>query len=135
MMFLDTSYLGALFMKNDQWHDSARVWVRRIRPPLITTDYIILELADGLARPNWRVTFARILDLLKRDPNVRIIPQSSELFERGVQLYRSREDKHWSLTDCLSFVVMRDEGCNEALTADIHFEQSGFRALLREKPD
>ncbi len=133
MMFLDTSYLGALFMRNDHWHSAAREWTDRAKPPLVTTDYVLLELADGLARPDWRATFALILDALQSNADVRIVPQSRELFDRGVGLYKSRGDKRWSLTDCLSFIVMQDEGCTEALTTDIHFVQAGFRALLRGK--
>ena len=53
-----------------------------------------------------------------------------DLFARGLTLYRQRIDKAWSLTDCISFVVMADEGLTEALTGDRHFEQAGFRALL-----
>jgi len=53
------------------------------------------------------------------------------LFERGVGLFRQRPDKEWSLTDCISFVVMRDASLTEALTGDHHFEQAGFSALLR----
>jgi predicted nucleic acid-binding protein len=50
---------------------------------------------------------------------------------RGIQLYDSRPDKQWSLTDCISFVVMQDRGIVEALTGDHHFEQAGFTALLK----
>jgi len=50
----------------------------------------------------------------------------------GLELYARRPDKSWSLTDCISFVVMTDRGLTEALTGDHHFEQAGFRALLRE---
>ncbi len=134
MMFLDTSYLGALFMKSDHWHSAACDWVNRLKPPLITTDYVLLELADGLARPAWRATFGRILESLQTNPHVRIVPQSRQLFERGLTLYKSRGDKGWSLTDCLSFTVMQDVGCTEALTADLHFAQAGFTPLLRKSP-
>lgn len=53
------------------------------------------------------------------------------LWRRGLGLYAARPDKAWSLTDCISFVVMTDRGLTEALTGDHHFEQAGFRALLR----
>jgi hypothetical protein len=132
MMFLDTAYLGALFIPNDQWHPAARKWSLKLRPPLLTTDYVLLELADGLARQEWRGIADRIIRSLQNNPSVRIVPQSRAVFERGLALYRERHDKHWSLTDCLSFVVMWDEGCTEALTADTHFAQAGFAALLRE---
>jgi predicted nucleic acid-binding protein len=38
------------------------------------------------------------------------------------------------LTDCISFEVMRSAQATDALTYDQHFEQAGFRALLRGKP-
>lgn len=46
------------------------------------------------------------------------------------EFYRQRRDKEWSLTDCISFVVMQEEQLTEALTADRHFEQAGFKPLL-----
>jgi predicted nucleic acid-binding protein len=49
----------------------------------------------------------------------------------GFALYGERLDKEWSLTDCISFVVMHDHQLTEAATADHHFEQAGFRALLK----
>jgi predicted nucleic acid-binding protein len=55
----------------------------------------------------------------------------ANLFDRGVELYDARPDKHWSLTDCISFVAMQDHGISEALTGDRHFEQAGFVALMR----
>jgi len=72
-----------------------------------------------------------LLDDLQADANVRVIAPDQELFELGVELYRNRIDKSWSLTDCISFVVMEREGIKEALTTDHHFSQAGFRTLLR----
>ena len=64
-------------------------------------------------------------------PNVRIIPASRDLLERGFQLLSHSMDKAWSLTDCTSFVVMQEEGLTDALTTDHHFEQAGFTVLLQ----
>jgi len=47
-------------------------------------------------------------------------------------MYRERPHKDWGLTDCVSFVVMREQGLVDALTTDEHFQQAGFRALMRE---
>ncbi|GIK16804.1 MAG: hypothetical protein BroJett003_17680 [Planctomycetota bacterium] len=132
MIFLDTSFLAALFMKNDQWHERAQEWARRARPPFVTTEYVLIELADGLARPAWRPTFLRIHEALRKSADVQIVAQSPERFVSGLELYRSRADKAWSLTDCLSFTVMQERGCTEALSSDVHFIQAGFRALLLE---
>ena len=68
---------------------------------------------------------------LRQHPRVRLVPVSDELFQRGYEFYAAREDKDWSLTDCISFVVMRDEELQAALTHDQHFEQAGYKALLR----
>ena len=68
--------------------------------------------------------------MVQTDPAFRLVPATSELIERGRKLYRDRLDKNWPLTDCISFVVMQDHQLTEALTADRHFQQAGFNALL-----
>ena len=62
---------------------------------------------------------------------MRILPAETTLWERGLSLYLQRRDKDWSLTDCISFAAMQEEGLTEALTGDHHFEQAGFTVLLR----
>lgn len=66
-----------------------------------------------------------------RQPNVEVIPQTSELFHQALSLYRQRPDQAWSLTDCASFCLMQQRNILEALAHDKHFEQAGFIALLR----
>jgi len=88
-------------------------------------------VADALAAPCQRGVFAVLLERLLADPNVTIVPPSQELFERGVELYNDRPDKDWSLTDCISFVVMDQHSLTDALTGDHHFEQAGFGVLLK----
>ena len=73
---------------------------------------------------------ADFLARVESDPEVRIATDSDGLYPRGLALYAARPDKEWSLTDCISFVVMADEGLSEALTGDHHFKQAGFTALL-----
>ena len=68
---------------------------------------------------------------LRIDPEVRIIAVSGELYNKGWNLYAARMDKGWSLTDCISFVVMSDKSLTDALTGDHHFEQAGFNILLK----
>ncbi|MBI4581577.1 MAG: type II toxin-antitoxin system VapC family toxin [Planctomycetes bacterium] len=72
-----------------------------------------------------------MIDDLSADSAVEIVPFSEELFRAGIELYRDRPDKSWSLTDCLSFVVMQRQVLVEALTRDHHFEQAGFTVLLK----
>ncbi|MBI1830457.1 MAG: hypothetical protein HYR84_03290 [Planctomycetes bacterium] len=70
-------------------------------------------------------------DDLQADPDIKIVRSAPSLLQQAVVLYRARLDKHWSLTDCTSFVVMKDLAIAEALTGDHHFEQAGFIALLK----
>lgn len=91
---------------------------------------MLLELADAMHLPREREVAVRFIDAPRAAPHTRIVNASEALLWRGLDLYRSRSDKAWSLTDCLSFVVMADEGLTEALTGDRHFEQAGFRAWL-----
>ena len=68
---------------------------------------------------------------MEDDPYTEVVPETTDLFKEGLKLYSSRPDKGWSLTDCLSFVVMKERGILDALTSDHHFNQAGFHALLR----
>ena len=75
--------------------------------------------------------FVRLVEDYQNDPDCALIPAAESLWNAGLALYSERPDKQWSLTDCISFVVMKEQGLTEALTADHHFEQAGFAALLR----
>jgi len=81
-----------------------------------------------------REACSRFIEHLRHDPETTIIQADPEWMRRGFELYRKRLDKDWSLTDCISFVVMTDEGLVEALTGDHHFKQAGFTALLAKVP-
>ena len=94
------------------------------------TGAILGELADGMVNERSRAACARFIEHLRHDDEAVIIEADPRLLWRGFELYRRRPDKDWSLTDCISFVVMADEGLTEALTGDHHFEQAGFTALL-----
>jgi predicted nucleic acid-binding protein len=130
--FADTSYLLALVNPDDEFHASAVGLSSRLDEVVVTTMWVLTELGDALHRGRNRKTFSRFLDTLAEHEDIRIVSASPELFHRGVDLFRARPDKEWSLTDCISFVVMADEGISEALTGDRHFEQAGFKALLKD---
>ena len=131
-VFADTFYFVALLSPSDNAHGKAVGFTSENNVRLATTDWVLTELADGMARsPIGRSEFLSTLADLQTDDDVNIIPCDRALLNRGIQLYAARPDKEWSLTDCISFVVMGDEGITEALTGDHHFEQAGFEVLLR----
>jgi predicted nucleic acid-binding protein len=133
-VFLDTSYALALSAPTDALHDQALRLADELeaaRAQLVTTRAVLLEIGNALSRQRYRAAAIRLLHALEADPNVQVIPLSDDLYQRALQLYCSRSDKEWGLIDCVSFVAMAERGITKALSADEHFEQSGFRALLR----
>ena len=134
-IFLDTAYVNALVNTRDQWHDVAVQWERKLavdKRRLVITEFVLVEIADGLAAVRFRIQAVQVVAALQASPLVEIVPATSHLFTAALALYRSRADKDWGLTDCTSFVVMSERSLSEALTTDDHFRQAGFRALLLE---
>ena len=130
-VFADAFYFVALLNRADQHHSKAIAAARDLRSNLVTTEWVLAEVADALAASASRRLAASFIRDLSQDPKVKIIPATTDLFQRGLQLYEQRPDKQWSLTDCISFVTMQDESLADALTGDEHFGQVGFKALLR----
>ena len=129
-VFADTFYFIALLNINDEGHAKAVELVPLVER-IVTTEWVLTELADGLATSRQRAMFVQTRRILLADENVEVVPFTMELYQDGMQMYSARPDKEWSLTDCISFVVMQRKGVTEVLTGDHHFEQAGFVALLK----
>jgi predicted nucleic acid-binding protein len=129
-VFADTYYFLALLNPRDEGHAKALAATASLNGLLLTTEYILVEIADALARPADRFRFLSLLATLQAAESTEVVPASSELLAKGIDLFRNRPDKDWPLTDCLTFVVMAERGVVEALTADEHFRQAGFIPAL-----
>jgi uncharacterized protein len=129
--FADSFFFIALLVEADQAHSQAVQIINALDYPLVTTSWVLTEVADALAAPGARDEVVRMLDVLHRHDLVTILPADQEQFDAGIDLYRNRSDKRWSLTDCISFAVMRKLGMTDALTGDRHFEQAGFIAMMK----
>ena len=129
-VFADTSFYIALVNPRDVHHPDALAYMRNHRGRVTTTDYVLIEVGNWLSHTGDRPSFVALMRQLETDSELTVAPGSRDLFERGYELYKARADKAWSLTDCISFVVMQLLGLSEALTADRHFGQAGFTVLL-----
>lgn len=135
-VFLDASYAVALSSSRDLHHARAMALAERLKQAgarLLTTRAVVLEIGNALAKLRYREAAIRLLEAIDTDPQVEIVSLSEDLYRRAFDLYRSRPDKEWGLTDCISFTVMWDRSLTDALTADEHFRQAGLRALLLEE--
>ncbi|MBI1372981.1 MAG: PIN domain-containing protein [Phycisphaera sp.] len=132
-VFADASYFIALLNRRDEAHVRALDFSKQPGLRFVTTEWVFAECADGFsARPELRAVVAEVIRDTYENPAARVIPATHESFRDGFDLFRARADKAWSLTDCISFAVMRGEGLTEALTTDRHFTQAGFRTLLTD---
>lgn len=132
-LFLDTAYVLALFNTRDQWHQAAVEWQQKIvadRKYILTTEFVLAEIGDGLSSRNLRSQAVKIIRSLNDSKAVTVVSADSDLFLRGLKLFEDRPDKDWGITDCTSFVVMSDRQVTKALTTDEHFRQAGFDPVL-----
>jgi predicted nucleic acid-binding protein len=135
--FADTSFWIALSSKRDQYHSQAIAWhaaLMRSGSRIVTTEAVLWEWLNALADTTTRATAAEGYRRTQADKRVEVVAFDPELNVAAVDLYRSRGDKDWSLTDCLSVVVMERRRLTEALTTDHHFEQAGMKALMLSLP-
>ncbi|WP_224411116.1 type II toxin-antitoxin system VapC family toxin [Oscillatoria salina] len=132
-VFLDTSFAIALSSITDRHHARAVQLSHQLeasKARLVTTQAILLEIGNALSQSKYRRGAILLLESLQADPNVEIVLLTENLYIAALKLFKQRQDKEWGLVDCLSFVVMQNRGITDALTADRHFQQAGFRALL-----
>jgi len=131
VVFADAFYFVARLNRHDQYHGRVLKFSRDFRAHLLTSDWVLMEVADALAESECRGRVREFILHLRRMAACEIVPASRELLDRALDLYHQHADKEWTLTDCVSFVIMRERNVTDALTGDKHFEQAGFTALLK----
>jgi uncharacterized protein len=117
--------------RHDQHHERVLKFSQDARARLLTSDWVLMEVADALAESKCRGRVRDFILHLRGTAACESVPASRELLDRALDLYHQHADKQWTLTDCVSFVVMRERKVTDALTGDKHFEQAGFAALLK----
>lgn len=134
-LLFHTFFAIARASPRDQFHEAAKFWSNKIQSeniPIVVTQAVILEIGNALSKIQFRQIAVGLLESFEKSENIKVISITDDLFDEAFSLFRSRPDKEWGLVDCISFVVMRQRKITAALTADEHFVQAGFRALLKE---
>jgi len=132
-VFLDTSYFLALIRKKDSHHEEALDVAASYTGSFVTTDLVLVEFANSLSQPPYRSTATAVIEKIRTDANIKVLPFDSGGMEKALALYNDRSDKAWGLVDCFSFVVMKEEQLKMALSFDEHFRQAGFEVPLLDR--
>ena len=130
-VFIDTSSLVALVDDTDSLYETATAVMAECRAKKVrffVSDLVLVEFLNSLCSAKFRMNAIDLVDTFRRSEQVTVIP--TEELEKALALYRDRPDKEWSLTDCVSFILMNEREILQAFTSDRHFEQAGFVKLL-----
>jgi uncharacterized protein len=129
-VFADAFYFVARLNRHDQHHEGVLKFSRDFRARLVTSDWVLMEVADALAASESRGRVREFVLHLRGTAACEIVPASRQMLDRALDLYHQHADRKWTLTDCVSFIIMLERQLTDALTGDKHFEQAGFAALL-----
>lgn len=130
-VFADSYLYLALSNPKDEAHEIAYDFAENYHGRIVTTAWVLAEIGDAFSSPQMRQLFVGLISRLQIHKKTTIVWPSRYQFDSGVELFRNRPDKEWSLTDCISFQTMVKRNIREAITGDHHFEQAGFIALLK----
>ncbi len=134
-VFIDTSYFIALVNRQDAYHQQAKKWASTLVKEHIvchTTIPVLFEIADGFSRLGRREIGISLIENIVNSDNYLLHGFSEVTYQNARQLYTSRHDQEWGLTDCYAFELMKEQQITKALTADKHFEQFGYEILLKQ---
>ncbi len=129
-IFVDTSFFVAILNEKDKYHDLAGEMMGTLPHPMLTTQWVLAELGNWLSYKATRDQLPFLIAEMENDSDFEILPADDASFRAGLKLYAGRPDKDWSFIDCISMSVMQSLSLTDVLTADRHFQQAGFKALL-----
>ena len=132
-VFADTSYWVAILWLEDQWREAAIDASQKIGDAeIVSTETVLIEVLNYFSefRSDVKEKIAIAVEKILQDEDILILLHNHDDFLKALELYKSRLDKGYSLTDCVSMNSMREIGISEVLTNDQQFEQEGFTKLF-----
>ncbi len=134
-VFLDTTFAIALVNRSDLFHKKAIQLAAQIEAAgifIVTTQLVIVRISNALSRQQYHTEAVSLLEAIDADPNIATIPLSESIYHAAYKLFCDHKDKQWDMTDCISFVVMKEYGLKDVLTTNQVFQQMGYCSLLRD---
>lgn len=133
-LLIDTTYIQGLLSSNDPLRETAKVLFSRVQAAslVLITEAVLMEIGNALAQVQDRQKAVDFINACYSGgaTNLKVVPINTELIQRSLKLFEERQDKTWSLTDCMSILVMQDNDIQDAVTTDRHFVQAGLNALM-----
>ena len=129
-LFLDTAFIQALLNPRDDYQTIAKALFQKVRnaQEIWITEAILTEVGNALSASH-RSEAVKFINQCYQTDNIRVVTINTVLFRQALDLYNSRLDMNWGLTDCTSFIVMTMNGITDAVTADRHFIRAGLSRL------
>src|ERR1044071_4002621 len=128
-VFLDTGCLLALELARDQNHSAAmQQWqsVTGSLPAFATTSYVFDEVVTYLSRRGHHAKAVQVEKNLLLSQSVELVHVDKQLFGEGWDYFQQHQDKEYSLTECISFIVIKDLSVQVASSFDGRCVQAGF---------
>ena len=128
-VFLDTGYLVALALDNDQHHeDAVDHWLRVLQGnfEIVTTSLVLVETVTFINARGYHHKALLAGMTLLANPHIQMIQVDEPLLMEGWEYFKRHSDKRYSLVDCVSFVVMQKYDIYTAFAFDGDFNQAGF---------
>lgn len=132
-VYVDTAALVALAHKRDAFHKKAVLVYKKLlnqNTRFITTNAVLLEVGNTFSRSSQRPFALALYRLVNKSRQWEVLPVDGKWFSEGMKLFEQRNDKDWSLTDCIGIVAAEAHGVKDVFTSDRHFQQAGFKILL-----
>ena len=132
--FVDSSYwIARIYPKDNLYRQALNISQTLVDSELVTSDSVLIEVLNKFSRRggDFRESAARYVNKIFKEGVVKVIPQNRKHYMKALELYTNRSDKAYSLTDCMSMIIMNEYHIKQVLTSDRHFEQEGFEMLMK----
>lgn len=129
-IFLDTSGLFAVLVPGTPKHVEASDWLRCQPDELFISDYVLDEICTLLLVRGERNRIPVLAKAVFEDNWARVVFVGRNDFMEAWSLLEAYSDKHWSFTDCTTYLLMKRLRINKALSLDNHFRQFGFAEVF-----
>lgn len=128
-VFVDAGAWIALADRDDEHHkEASSLYPELLRRygRLVTSNLVISEVYVIMRRALGHRLAISFLERVKASPRIERVFSTEDLEEEAVSILRQYSDQDFSLTDAVSFALMKSRAISTAFAFDEHFSTAGF---------